>query len=45
MRIASSRSRDTLGTGGSDEPAYWYTFTRDVRDGVNLVTGAVLVSV
>jgi hypothetical protein len=30
---------------GAPAPAYWYTFTRNVRDGVNVVTGVVLVSV
>ncbi len=37
--------RGTLADGASSEPAYWYTFTRDVRDGVNAVTAVVLVSV
>lgn len=29
----------------ANEPAFWYTFTRNVRDGVNLVTGGVLAGV
>jgi hypothetical protein len=37
--------RGTLADGASTAPAYWYTFTRGVRDGVNAVTAAVLVSV
>jgi hypothetical protein len=32
-------------SGDASEPAFWYTFTRDVRDGVNVVTAVVLVSV
>ncbi len=38
----------TFGTkagGAASDPAFWYTFTRDLRDGVNVVTGVVLVSV
>jgi hypothetical protein len=37
--------RGTLSDGAATDPAFWYTFTRDVRDGVNVVTAAVLVSV
>jgi hypothetical protein len=37
--------RGTLADGASSDPAFWYTFTRDVRDGVNAVTALVLVSV
>lgn len=37
--------RGTLADGASSAPAYWYSFTRDARDGVNAVTGVVLVSV
>ncbi len=35
----------TLAEGDAGEPAFWYTFTRDLRDGVNVVTAVVLVSV
>jgi hypothetical protein len=35
----------TLAAGDAGDPAYWYTFTRDLRDGVNAVTAVVLVSV
>lgn len=43
---AEAGSRGWLAAGsGAPSPAYWYTFTRNVRDGVNVVTGAVLVSV
>lgn len=39
-------TRGLLGADtGAPPPAYWYSFTRDVRDGVNVVTGVVLVSV
>ncbi|HEY3495239.1 MAG TPA: hypothetical protein VGK73_11160 [Polyangiaceae bacterium] len=41
----ASGSRGTLAGSAGGDPAYWYTFTRNVRDGVNLVTGAVLISV
>lgn len=37
--------RGTLADGASSDPAFWYTFTRGVRDGVNAVTAVVLVSV
>ena len=37
--------RGTLADGATSDPAFWYTFTRDLRDGVNVVTGVVLVSV
>lgn len=37
--------RGTLGAGDGSDPAFWYTFTRDLRDGVNVVTAVVLVSV
>jgi hypothetical protein len=37
--------RGTLADGGTSDPAFWYSFTRDVRDGVNAVTAVVLVSV
>jgi hypothetical protein len=35
----------TLDAGDASDPAFWYTFTRDLRDGVNVVTAVVLVSV
>lgn len=35
----------TLAGGDAADPAFWYTFTRDLRDGVNVVTAVVLVSV
>ena len=35
----------TQASGAASDPAYWYGFTRDVRDGVNVVTAVVLVSV
>ncbi|HTQ05436.1 MAG TPA: hypothetical protein VMI54_16345 [Polyangiaceae bacterium] len=38
-------TRGTLADGATSTPAYWYSFTRDVRDGVNAVTAVVLVSV
>jgi hypothetical protein len=37
--------RGTLGAGDAGDPAFWYSFTRDLRDGVNVVTAVVLVSV
>jgi hypothetical protein len=37
-------SRGALALGGT-EPARWYRFTRDLRDGVNGVTAAILGSV
>lgn len=37
--------RGTLASGAASTPAYWYSFTRDLRDGVNVVTGVILVSV
>jgi hypothetical protein len=37
--------RGTLGDGAASDPAFWYAFTRDLRDGVNAVTAVVLVSV
>src|SRR4051794_11491686 len=37
--------RGTLGEGASSDPAFWYAFTRDLRDEVNVVTAVVLVSV
>jgi len=42
---AQSGTFGTMAGGASSDPAFWYTFTRDVRDGVNVVTGVVLVSV
>ncbi len=33
------------GQSGSGDPAYWYAWTREVRDGVNAVTAGVLGSV
>jgi hypothetical protein len=45
-RRAASGARGALtATPGTTEPAEWYTFTRDVRDGVNVVTAAILVTV
>jgi hypothetical protein len=41
----ASGTRGTLANGAAGDPAFWYSFTRDVRDGVNVVTGVVLVSV
>jgi hypothetical protein len=38
-------TRGTLADGAASDPAFWYSFTRDVRDGVNAVTAVVLVSV
>jgi hypothetical protein len=45
-RKAAAGARGEL-TPGPDAaaPAYWYTFTRNVRDGVNVVTAAILVTV
>lgn len=43
---AASGARGSLtGGDGSNAPAYWYTFTRNVRDGVNVVTAAILGTV
>jgi hypothetical protein len=42
---AAGPSRRTLGTGPSTPYAKWYGFTREMRDGVNAITGAVLGSV
>lgn len=42
---AEGQSSRTLGTGASTPYAKWYGFTRDMRDGVNAITGAVLGSV
>ena len=45
-RKAASGARGALAEApATSEPAFWYTFTRDVRDGVNVVTAAVLVTV
>jgi hypothetical protein len=45
-RQAASGARGALAaTPTASRPAYWYTFTRDVRDGVNVITAAILVSV
>ena len=45
-RQAASGSRGTLAEApAASTPAYWYTFTRDVRDGVNAVTAVILVTV
>ncbi len=45
-RNAASGARGTLTDGAAaPAPAYWYTFTRDVRDGVNAVTAVILVTV
>jgi len=41
---AAASSRGTMAPSAG-APAYWYTFTRNVRDGVNAVTAVVLVSV
>jgi len=42
----AGEKRSTLAAGDAvGEPASWYTFTRNVRDGVNVVTGVVLGSV
>jgi hypothetical protein len=35
----------TLAAGDANDPAFWYSFTRDLRDGVNGVTAVVLISV
>src|SRR5262245_24384568 len=43
---SAASERGLMGTGSPTlDYAYWYAFTRNVRDGVNLVTGAVLGSV
>jgi hypothetical protein len=42
---AEGPTRRTLGTGSSTPYAKWYGFTREMRDGVNAITGAVLGSV
>jgi hypothetical protein len=42
---AQSATFGTLADGAASDPAFWYSFTRDVRDGVNVVTAVVLVSV
>jgi hypothetical protein len=42
---AAGPSRRTLGAGDSTPYAKWYGFTREMRDGVNKITGAVLGSV
>lgn len=42
---AQSATFGTLASGAATDPAFWYSFTRDVRDGVNVVTAVVLVSV
>lgn len=43
---ASAAKQRTLAAGaGVGEPASWYVFTRNVRDGVNVVTAVVLGSV
>lgn len=42
---AAGPSQRTLATGPSTPYAKWYGFTRDMRDGVNAITGAVLGSV
>jgi hypothetical protein len=45
-RRAASGSRGTLAeAAAAGTPAYWYTFTRNARDGVNLVTAVILGSV
>jgi hypothetical protein len=45
-RRAASGARGTLAEApATSTPAYWYTFTRDVRDGVNAVTAVILVTV
>ena len=45
-RRAASGARGALTQApATSAPAEWYTFTRDVRDGVNVVTAAVLVTV
>jgi len=40
-----AQSSGTLAAGTGSDPAFWYGFTRDLRDGVNVVTGVVLASV
>jgi hypothetical protein len=42
---AQSGTFGTRAGGASSDPAFWYSFTRDVRDGVTVVTAVVLVSV
>jgi len=42
---AQSATLGAMAGGAATDPAFWYTFTRDVRDGVNVVTAVVLVSV
>lgn len=42
---AQAATFGTQASGDASDPAYWYQFTRDVRDGVNVVTAVVLVSV
>ncbi len=42
---AAGPSLRTLDTGSSAPYATWYGFTRDMRDGVNAITGVVLGSV
>ena len=45
-REAASGSRGTLAEApAAGTPAYWYTFTRNVRDGVNVVTAVILGTV
>ena len=45
-RGAASGARGMLAEApAGSAPAYWYTFTRDVRDGVNAVTAVILVTV
>ncbi|HEX6273911.1 MAG TPA: hypothetical protein VFZ53_12775 [Polyangiaceae bacterium] len=44
-RSASGVRGALTATPGAPAPAYFYTFTRDVRDGVNVVTAAILVTV
>jgi hypothetical protein len=44
VRTAAGMS-GTLAAGDASDPAFWYRFTRDLRDGVNVVTAVVLVSV
>jgi len=41
---AAASTRGTMAPSAG-QPAFWYTFTRNVRDGVNAVTAVVLVSV
>jgi hypothetical protein len=45
-RRAASGARGALAEApAGNAPAYWYTFSRDVRDGVNAVTAVILVTV